>query len=480
MAFYAGGGLGPPDPISYLRNISREKSIDGTNLDYNVLRKLDSEDHHRDDGLRHQGEDADPMGDDSVRSRVEGVIDSADAALRRNSEDPPARERPRDGEPWPARENLSFTRSLIFYGAGAVTEEHEEACRYIQEAQGLRQKYFGGMSTVVNNEELLKEQCLFFVFGKDGVVELLHSSDPKNLVEVPTVEDFYKDYRRITDIVNEGAMRSYCFQRLQLLSTAFKMHATMNGPVEMQEQSALLGMDFYRTMKIDNHIHAAAAPSAKQFVQFVGKKLKDEPNEVVFYDGRTLEQVFQEAGIDACHMTIDAFNVLADYSVYQRFDNFNTKYSPFRMADMRRIFLKTTNHNEGRYFAELMKLVLNRHETSQGHNSACEMRLSIYGMERHEWLDLAKWMLTDWKGDYPGPVISTHNRWLVQVPRLWRIFSSKPDGKEHRSFLEMLENVFVPIFQATLYPEHHPEVAELLKHIVGFDSVDDEGFLEVS
>ena len=42
----------------------------------------------------------------------------------------------------------------------------------------------------------------------------------------------------------------------------------------------------------------------------------------------------------------------------------------------------------------------------------------------------------------------------------------------------MLEKLFCPIFEATLHPSKHPEIAELLKHIVGFDSVDDEGTLE--
>lgn len=109
------------------------------------------------------------------------------------------------------------------------------------------------------------------------------------------------------------------------------------------------------------------------------------------------------------------------------------------------------------------------------------MRLSIYGMERHEWLDLAKWVLRDWQHeDFPGPMISTHNRWHIQIPRLWRIYSKKPvkDGQPQRSFLEMIENIFVPMFEATLRPENHPEVSELLKHIVAFDSVDDEGSLE--
>lgn len=132
-----------------------------------------------------------------------------------------------------------------------------------------------------------------------------------------------------------------------------------------------------------------------------------------------------------------------------------------------------------RYFAELTKIILSRHEAAKGHKSAAEMRLSIYGMERDEWLQLAKWVLRDWKGgDFPGPVLSSHNRWLVQVPRLWRLFSKKP-GKADRSFLDMLENLFSPMFEATLHPEQHHEVAELLKHIVGFDSVDDEGSHEV-
>ena len=145
---------------------------------------------------------------------------------------------------------------------------------------------------------------------------------------------------------------------------------------------------------------------------------------------------------------------------------------------MRKIFLKTDNHIDGRYFAELTKIVLARHEQGKGHKSGAEMRLSIYGMERKEWLQLAKWVLRDWEtGAFPGNMLSSHNRWLIQVPRLWRVYHKKGKGKV--SFQDMLENLFAPLFEATLFPEEHPEVAEFLKHIVGFDSVDDEGSLEV-
>jgi AMP deaminase len=321
-----------------------------------------------------------------------------------------------------------------------------------------------------------------FQFGDEGVVELYHETDQNkenNLSRVPPIKEFSEDYHRLVELVNEGSMRSFCFQRLQLLSSVFRMHVTMNGPAEAQQQSNLLGTDFYRTLKIDNHIHAAASPSAKQFVNFVADKLETEPDTVVSKDGKTLLEVFEEAGLEKDHLTIDALNVLADYSVYKRFDNFNASFSPFRMADMRRIFLKTSNSNGGRFFAELMKQVLNTHETGKGHTSAAEMRLSIYGMERHEWKDLAEWMMTDWGGEFPGPVVSTNNRWLIQIPRLWRIFRTKP-AKNARTFLEMLENIFIPMFEATLHPEKHPKLAEALKHIVGFDSVDDEGSSEVS
>jgi AMP deaminase len=103
------------------------------------------------------------------------------------------------------------------------------------------------------------------------------------------------------------------------------------------------------------------------------------------------------------------------------------------------------------------------------------MRLSVYGMERTEWLQNAKWVLRDWKGANPGPVLSAKNKWMVQIPRLWRIFRKKHANDQSKSFNHMLENIFAPMIEATLYPEKHPEVAELLNHIVGFDSVDDEG-----
>ena len=543
-SFYS--GLGPPDPIDYLRPPAASPVSSITRSD---MRRYDSDDEAPQPTISSDTTTTSSEESTDKTSSVQenGASVTAAAATNNNNnnndktnvqtkkekhhkhhhynhrhhdipppiipkQDPPARERPSDGAAWPYRETLSFTRSLVFYGAGSITTESELACKHIQEARDLRQKYYGARGCryrschdTVTVQHLQSDQ-LQFRMGPEGVAELIHpeaaATDAPNesLIQVPNVAEFATDYNRLVEICSEGAVRSFCFQRLQMLSTSFKMHTTLNATIEMEEQSNLLGTDFYRTMKIDNHIHAAAAPSAKQFVHFVRHKLQTEPDTIVFGDGTTLEQVYERAGLDMDHLTIDAFNVLADYSVYQRFDNFNSKISPFRMADFRRIFLKTNNHIQGRYFCELLKTVIQRHEHSKGHNSACEMRLSIYGMEREEWQDLAEWMMRDWKTTAAaaaaddanaensnnnitdGPVISSHNRWLVQIPRLWRIFGKKPVavGQPARSFQDMLDNIFIPLFEATLHPEEHPELAKAMEHIVGFDSVDDEGTLEES
>lgn len=261
---------------------------------------------------------------DSKEAAVSAALPQGrgEPATKKRKQESPARERPSEGQPWPYRDTLSFTRSLIFYGSGSITLEHVMACKSIQKCRSFRKKYCGQEGVKVDRE-LLKDitgnsSLLSYQFGADGVVEVYHESCPtKNICAVPNIQDFVEDYGQLAEMSSDGAMRSFCFQRLQLLSTAFKMHTTMNTQVETEEQSNLLGTDFYRTMKIDNHIHAAAANSAKQFVDFVSNKLETEGDVVVLANGKTLREVYNDAGLEKDHLTIDAFNVLADYSVYQ-------------------------------------------------------------------------------------------------------------------------------------------------------------------
>ena len=66
---------------------------------------------------------------------------------------------------------------------------------------------------------------------------------------------------------------------------------------------------------------------------------------------------------------------------------------------------------------------------------------------------------------------SPNVRWLIQTPRIFNIYAKAGLVK---TFAEMLDNVFRPLFEATANPADHPKLAHLLENIVGFDSVDDE------
>lgn len=93
-----------------------------------------------------------------------------------------------------------------------------------------------------------------------------------------------------------------------------------------------------------------------------------------------------------------------------------------------------------------------------------ELRVSIYGKSRDEWKKLALWAIDN-------NVYSTNIRWLIQVPRLFDIFKS---NKLMNSFQEILDNIFLPLFEATNEPSKHPELHKFLQYVIGFDSVDDE------
>jgi AMP deaminase len=86
-----------------------------------------------------------------------------------------------------------------------------------------------------------------------------------------------------------------------------------------------------------------------------------------------------------------------------------------------------------------------------------EYRLSIYGRARDEWDKLAKWAIAH-------DVWSPNVRWMVQVPRLYDVYKQK--GMVI-NFQQLLDNIFVPLFEATNEPEKHPELHQFLQFVGG-------------
>lgn len=217
---------GPPEPISLLHSSSAHAALPEAGVSADGVTAI------------LVGKDAMDGGSSSSPEKET----QPPSPKRRKQQEPPARERPSEGQPWPYRDTLSFTRSLIFYGAGSITPEHKKACKRIQTCRLFRKKYCGQEGVKIVDPKLLEDDSnsanLSYHFGAKGVMELFHPSVPgQSVCQLPGIEQFKQDYQQLEEATSEGAVRSFCFQRLQLLSTAFKMHTTMNAQVETEEQS---------------------------------------------------------------------------------------------------------------------------------------------------------------------------------------------------------------------------------------------------
>ncbi|XP_026162153.1 AMP deaminase 2 isoform X2 [Mastacembelus armatus] len=304
----------------------------------------------------------------------------------------------------------------------------------------------------------------------DGVVHVYTKKtnmDKSTEVDLPypDLKEYIADMNVMMSLIINGPVKSFCYRRLQYLSSKFQMHILLNEMKELAAQKKVPHRDFYNIRKVDTHIHASSCMNQKHLLRFIKKAMKKYPEEIVHIErgaGQTLKDVFENMNLTAFDLSVDTLDMHADRNTFHRFDKFNAKYNPIGESILREIFIKTDNYIEGKYFAHIIKEVMSDLEESKYQNS--ELRLSIYGRSRDEWDKLAQWAVNH-------RVYSNNVRWLIQVPRLFDVYHTK---KQLANFQEMLENIFMPLFEVTVNPGSHPELHLFLEHVVGFDSVDDE------
>lgn len=304
----------------------------------------------------------------------------------------------------------------------------------------------------------------------DGVVHVYTKRDVIDMsteLDLPYLDlsEFVADMNVLMALIINGPIKSFCYRRLQYLSSRFQMHVLLNEMKEMAAQKKVPHRDFYNIRKVDTHIHAASCMNQKHLLRFIKRAMKKNLEDIVLEEGgkeQTLRQVFQNMNLTAYDLSVDTLDMHADRNTFHRFDKFNAKYNPIGKSVLREIFIKTDNKVSGKYFAHIIKEVMSDLEESKYQNA--ELRLSIYGRSYKEWDSLAHWAVSH-------KVHSNNVRWLVQIPRLYDVFRSK---KQVNNFQEILENIFLPLFEVTVNPASHPELHLFLEHMDGFDSVDDE------
>ncbi|XP_069551565.1 AMP deaminase 3b isoform X3 [Brachyistius frenatus] len=403
---------------------------------------------------------------------------------------------------------LDFQRVTISgdYCAGITVEDYEQAAKSVLTALFIREKYsklayhrFNRTTACflrnAENEkwkeedevlpdiwpfphegedpysmEGIPEDLNYELQMKDGIVhvydnaEALKQQQPHSL-PYPDLETFAIDLSHVLAMIADGPTKTYCHRRLNFLASKFYLHEMMNEMAELKELKCVPHRDFYNVRKVDTHIHAAACMNQKHLLKFIKATYQKEADRIVLDKGSqkiTLKEVFKNLNMDPYDLTVDSLDVHAGRQTFHRFDKFNSKYNPVGASELREIFLKSDNYIKGEYFARIIKEVSKDLEESKYQHA--EPRLSIYGRSASEWESLATWFIQH-------EVHSPNMRWMIQVPRIYDIFRSK---KLVPHFAKMLENIFLPLFEATVNPQKHKATHVFLKYVTGFDSVDDE------
>jgi AMP deaminase len=301
---------------------------------------------------------------------------------------------------------------------------------------------------------------------EDGVGRIYATeNDTEDLFPVASSTTFFTDMHHLLRIISIGNVRSMCHHRLRFLEEKFRLHLLVHADREFLAQKGASHRDFYNIRKVDTHVHHSACMNQKHLLRFIKLKLRTEPDEVViFRDGQylTLKEVFESLDLNGHDLNVDLLDVHADKSTFHRFDKFNLKYNPCGQSRLREIFLKQDNLIQGRFIGEVTKQVLADLEASK--YQMAEYRISIYGRKQSEWDQLASWFINN-------GIHSENAVWLIQLPRLYNVYKSMGTVT---SFQNILDNLFIPLFEVSIDPNSHPQLHVFLMQVVGFDIVDDE------
>ncbi|KAL8154253.1 hypothetical protein V2J09_012013 [Rumex salicifolius] len=363
------------------------------------------------------------------------------------------------------------------------TPDEVESYMVLQKCLELRESYIFREAVASWEKEVISDPSTpkpntnpfqYYPIGKsdhffqmeDGVVQVYANKESKEkMFHVADATTFFTDLHHILRVIAAGNIRTLCYHRLGLLEQKFNLHLMLNADKEFLAQKSAPHRDFYNVRKVDTHVHHSACMNQKHLLRFIKSKLRKEPDEVViFRDGTylTLKEVFESLDLTGYDLNVDLLDVHADKSTFHRFDKFNLKYNPCGQSRLREIFLKQDNLIQGRFLAEVTKEVFSDLDASK--YQMAEYRISIYGRKQSEWDTLASWIVNN-------DLYSENVVWLIQLPRLYNVYKQMGIVT---SFQNMLDNIFLPLFEVTVDPDSHPHLHLFLNQVVGLDLVDDE------
>ena len=321
----------------------------------------------------------------------------------------------------------------------------------IEELLNMRKEYILNNEKLTNISEVSYKKGIYIIKGD----------------KIKTIKSYYNDLLYLQESIENGDLKSFSHDRFKLLLLNWDMYKQFNKSKEYQSQIRNRN-DIYTVPIVDNHIHHSSSMNQKFLLDFIKKKIKNNSEDIVVKEGEKeikLKNILDELNIKSeKDLNIDLMNVHAvgGKHCFRRFDKFNSKYNPCGLNLLRTLFLKTDNYMNGKYLAEMTKLMIKNLE-KRG-NQFVEWRLSIYGKEENEWYKLADWVCNN-------KLLSNYVKWYIQVPRLYYIYKEK---RQIDNFSDMIYNIFNPIINSSINKCNNENLKIFLENIGGFDTVDDE------
>ncbi|KAJ1960294.1 AMP deaminase, partial [Dipsacomyces acuminosporus] len=215
----------------------------------------------------------------------------------------------------------------------------------------------------MNRCEIPKPDGCVFEMTESGIYQVygneeLRAAGEQPFTRAPSIREFYMDLNFVLDTISDGPIKTWAFRRLRYLDARWQLYFLLNEREETMQSKMVPHRDLYNVRKVDGHVHLSSAMNQKHLLRFIKYKLKTEPDKPVIVRGGqmlTLRQVFESLNLTAYDLSIDTLDMHAHKGAYHRFDKFSLKYNPIGESRLRTIFMKSDNHINGEYFAQITK-----------------------------------------------------------------------------------------------------------------------------
>lgn len=349
--------------------------------------------------------------------------------------------------------------------------EMQYACHMLRNGIDLRGKYKA--IDKGQKEGADKIQAPIALHVDDGV---FHFSDERTTV-VPW-EQYFDDLNALIAIIHSPMCIVTVRYRLQVLEEKYNLYKLSNTEIEEHlDKYRRGGGVFADTTKVDNFVHLAYGANCFALLQHVQTSLDTSGDDVVRIVGdrkepQTLRRLLEVVDLsDLGSLGVEGLGITPlSEDILDPELNKAGKAS----ADLLKVFLTRDTANSGAFFADLMRPVLQKKDARSRYLEATEYVLEVHGFDEDEWESLARWF----NAHQLSSEYSRLNRYIISIQRS-RV--KKEENKDKFEFHQKhLDNIFMPLFLATLAPEDpkNADLAKFLQVVGGFMITSDEEYRE--